>query len=251
MNEKAYMEAMKGVEISPEMKQRILTKSSQIKHQREINMMGSKKRILLVAIAATMIFSTTALAASRLITSWTGRTSSVAPYSALPSTEQTIKDVGYAPVLIEAFDNGYVFKNGNVVENNFCTDDNDTVEQFKSFMFRYAKDEAVVILTQGKYTAEVPQAGTLITSENGYDIYFTGYTNKVVPVDYKMTEEDRKAENDGDLVFTYGSDNVSISEVMGIEWSVGDMHFGLLQIDGPLTADELTQMAQSVIAEVK
>ena len=249
MNENTYIEAMKSIEISPETKRRILTDSIKLTQNKERHIIMSKKKFGLIAIAATMILGITAFAASGAISSWFSSSSDKPDFNTLPTAAQSIKDVGYAPILIERFDNGYVFDNGIVINNEFKDEDNHSVEQFKSFNFTYAKDGDAVIFAQRKYTSEIPPSGTLISSENGNDIYFSAYTNKIVPVDYELTEEDKKAEENGELVFSYGSDEVSISEVMGVSWNTEDMYFQLLQIDGNLSAGDLVEMANYIIAQ--
>ena len=248
MNENKYIEAMKCIVISPEAKHRIL-KSIKTKQNKESYIMTSKKKIGLIAVAATMILGITAFAASGLITGWFSSSSSFPDYKTLPTIAQSIKDVGYAPILIEKFNNGYSFDSGYVVKNNLVDDNNDSAEKFKSFDFRYTKGSDTVILSQGKYTSEMPQSGTLISTENGIDIYFGGYTNKIVPPDYKLTEEDKTAEKNGELIFSYGSDEVIISEVKSVSWSVEYLHFNLMQIDGNLSNDDLVEMANYIISQ--
>ena len=247
MKENKYIEAMKAIEISTEAKHRILAKIIKTKQNKESYIIMSKKKALFIA-AAIMILGITAFAANGLIPSWFSSSSSIPDYSSLPTIEKAEKDAGYAPVLFEKFDNGYVFDNGNIVDNNLADANNNSVEKFKSFSFRYTKDGDTVILSQDKYTSEMPESGALISSENGNNIYFTGYTNKIVPPDYKLTEEDKNAEKSGELVFSYGSREVIISEVQSVSWSIGDMHFNLMQIDGRLSADDLAEMANYIIS---
>ena len=247
MNENKYTEAMKCIELSPEAKHRILAECIKTKQDKERCIMMSKKKFGIIATAAAMILGITVFAASGLISSWVSSSSSVPDYNTLPTIEQAEKDAGYAPVLIEKFDNGYVFANGSIVTNDLIDDGNSSVEQFKSFNFEYTKDGGTVILSQGKYTSEMPESGVLISSENGTDIYFTGYTNKIVPPGYKLTDEDKNAEKNGEIVFSYGSDKVIISEIKSVSWTVGDLHFNLMQIDGSLSDDNLIEMASVVI----
>ena len=256
MKEDKYISAMNSMDIPPEMKRSIVSRITQATYNQKNHLtkkenykMFSKKKFALVTAAAIIVLGIAVFAASGIVTSWYGFSSSIPEYTSLPSVEQTIKDVGYAPVLMERFNNGYVFDDGSVLENSLEDDGNNSIEKFKSFSFRYTKDGDTISFTQAQYNAETQQYGVLIASENGTDIYNTGYTNKVVPPDYKQTEEDMKAEESGELVFTYGSDDVSISEVNAVSWEIGNMHFDLLQIDGKLSNDELLQMAKEVIAQ--
>ena len=251
MNEKKYIEAMKCVEIPTEIKHRILRKSIQTKQDKEKYIMMSKNKVGLIAAAAVLVLGITVFAANGIISNWYSSSSSEPDYKTLPTIEQAVKDVGYAPVLIESFDNGYIFDSGKIVKNVLTDADNNSVEKFKSFSCQYTKDGDAVILSQEKYNSEMQNSGTLISSENGTDIYFMGYTNKVVPASYEMTEDDKKAEQNGELIFSYGSDKVSIIEVRGISWVMNDMHLSLMQMDGKLSADDLVWMANCIIAQNK
>lgn len=151
------------------------------------------------------------------------------------------------PVIIDKFDNGYVFKNGSVVDNGFADEDGNTVERFKSVSFDYEKEGNTVIFTEDCFSSEVGIAGEVVKSLNGTDIYYHSYKNKSVPGDYKLTEADKKAEESGDLVFSYGSPEVEIHDIKTVTWVKSGLHFQLLQIDGRLSSDELVKMAEEVI----
>ena len=45
---------------------------------------------------------------------------------------------------------------------------------------------------------------------NGVKIWCHSYVNKVVLPDYKMKEEDKENEENGDFIFSYGNDIVEI-----------------------------------------
>ena len=55
------------------------------------------------------------MAATGKISMWTGSSASRADYTSLPTAEQVTKDIGYRPVLIDTFENGYCFKEGNTL----------------------------------------------------------------------------------------------------------------------------------------
>ena len=251
MSEKKYIDAMNAIEISPEAKRRILAKSIQTKHDKENKIMRPRIKIATIAVAATLLMGITVFAATGIIQNWFSSSSSIPDYKALPTAEEVVKDIGYTPVLIESFENGYIFENGSILTNDLQDDSDNSVEKFKSVVFRYVKSGDEVMMSQEKYSSEMEQDGTLISSDSGYDIYFSSYTNKVVPPNYILTEEDKKAEENGEIIFSYGSDDVYLSEVQGVFWSMDEMHFSLTQIDGKLSADELVEMAEYVIAESK
>ena len=215
--------------------------------ERMLRNMRSKKKITLIAVAATLVMGITVFAASGLITSWFSSSSGIPDYDSLPSAEQVKKDIGHDAVLIESFENGYVFDNGNIINNNLTDENNNSVEKFKSVMFRYEKDGDVVNFSQDKYDSNMETVGDAVETIDGVDILYHSYTNKIVPIDYQMTDEDKKAEANGELVFSYGSSKVEIREVQSVLWSEDGIHYSLMQIDGKLSANELAEMAKEII----
>ena len=209
--------------------------------------MKSKKKISLIAIAATLALGITAFAASGIVTTWFSSSSSIPKYKSLPSAEQVKSDIGYEPVLIDTFENGYSFKDGSVINNNLADENGNSVGKFKSVSFRYEKDGDRVIFSQDKFNSKMYTEGEVIATVSGTDIYYFSYTNKIVPPDYKMTDEDKKAEENGELVFSYGSSKVEISEVQSVNWINNGIQYQLLQIDGKLSGKELVDMAAEVI----
>ena len=228
-------------------KQRVRAKIDSAYTERKTVTMKSKKKIALIAVAAVLTLGISAFAASGVVSSWFSSSSSVPDYESLPTAEEVRKDIGYDAVIIDEFDNGYVFKNGSVVDNGFADEDGNTVERFKSVSFDYEKEGDTVIFTEDRFSSEVGIAGEEVSTLNGTDIYYHSYKNKSVPADYKLTEEDKKAEESGELVFSYGSHKVEIHDIKTVTWVKDGLHFQLLQIDGRLSSDELVKMAKEVI----
>ena len=199
-------------------KRRVNAKLESAYTERKSVTMKSKKRISFIAIAATLALGITVFAVNGVVSTWSSSSSSAPDYTSLPTEQQVMKDIGYETVLIDSFENGYTFKDGNVVNNNFKDENGGSVEKFKSVTFDYEKDGDKVIFSQDKFNSEMSMAGDVIKTVNGTDIYYYSYTNKVVPSDYKLTDEDKKAEENGELVFTYGSSEVEIKQVQHVSW---------------------------------
>ena len=248
MKEQELKNTMNKIKISDEMQNRILKKVKKANYRKEGHYMKSKKKISLIAIAAALVLGITAFATSGMVTTWFSSSSSDAEYKSLPSAEQVKSDIGYEPVLIDTFENGYTFKDGSVIKNNLVDESGNSVEKFKSVSFKYEKNGDRVIFSQDKFNSEQDTEGEIISTVSGTDIYYFSYTNKIVPPDYKMTDEDKKAEENGELVFSYGSSKVEISEVQSVTWRNNGIKYNLMQIDGKLSADELAGMAEEIIS---
>lgn len=246
-----YRRAMKHVVLSEDAKARILENSLHTAHQpqRRISMF-SKKKVIVIAAAVTAALGLSAFAYSGFITSWSSSSSSIPEYTTLPTAEQCEKDIGYAPKMVEQFDNGYTFQDATIVSNKLKNEDDATVESFDSLHMTYVKDGDTVYLSPDRYTSEWDEGdkGAPYASENGIDFYYTSYTNRIVPPDYEMTEEDKQAEANGDIVFSYGSDEVETMQVQHLSWEQDGVHYDLFQMDGKLSADDLLNMARQLAA---
>ena len=228
-------------------KQNVNAKLDSAYTERKSYTMKSKKKISLIAIAATLVLGITVFAASGIVSTWFSSSSSTPDYKSLPTAEQVASDIGYEPVLIESFENGYTFKDGNIVKNNLKDENGNSVEKFKSVSFDYKKDGDTVIFAQDKVKSKIDISGDVVKNVKGTDIYYYDYTNKLVPPDYKLTDDDKKAKENGELIFSYGSSKVEIKEVQSVTWVKDEMQYQLLQIDGKLTSDELVKMAEEIL----
>ncbi|MBQ7876393.1 MAG: hypothetical protein IJ316_03805 [Clostridia bacterium] len=215
--------------------------------ERKVNIMTHKKKITLVAVCVALVLGITAFAATGMIKTWYSSSSLADAFYELPESENITKEIGYNIVLIEEFENGYVFERGNVIDNRLEDENSNTVEKFKSTSFEYKKDGDRVIYSQDKFESEVPFDGDKVAEENGVAMYYTSYRNKNVPGNYQMTKEDKVAEANGELVFSYGSSKVEIVTVQAISFEKDGIRHSLMQINGKLTKDELVEMAKEII----
>lgn len=219
--------------------------------ERKMYFMKKRKRVLIIAIAATLVLSSAAFAANGIVAGWFGSSCSIPEYRSLPTKERVIKDVGFEPVLKESFENGYTFKNGSVVNNRLKDENGKLLEKFKSVSFRYEKNGDTVYFSQDKFNSETEKQGYVIANINETDIYYHSYKNKLVPPDYKLTEEDKEMENSGELTFSYGADKTEINMVQCVMWEKNGTLYQLMQINGNLPKEELVNMASESINKTK
>ena len=216
--------------------------------ERKTVIMKSKKKTACIALAATLALSVTAFAANGIVSNWFSSSSAIADYKTLPTAQQVKNDIGYTPILIDSFANGYTFKDGNIINNNLKDENNNSIEKFKSVSFDYEKDDDIVIFSQDKYNSQAELQGSVAKTVGDTDIYYYSYTNKFVPADYTLTDADKRAEANGDLVFSYGAAEVEISEVQSATFVKDGTQYQLLQINGKLSGDELVKMAEELVA---
>lgn len=223
-----------------EMEELIMKKATENK-----NNLSLRKTVAIIAVAACFLLGSTAFA-SGVLTGWFSAAEK--EYASLPSEDEYVQDIGYEPVLIEEFSNGYRYKTGYVVDNQHANSKTGQLEEFKSATFEYEKDGNLVLFSQEKFDSAV-NSGSIVDSFTGIDLYYKSYINKIVPEDYQMTEADKEAEAKGELVFSWGSDRVMTMEVKSLTWIKDGIQFMLLQMDGELTAGDMAAMAKEAIAK--
>lgn len=210
---------------------------------------GSFKKRFMIALVATMIVGTTAFAAGKIssITS-TSHGSKIPDYITIPTVEQVKKDFKFNPKLVNKFDNGYTFANGCIVNNQGTDDKGNSVGKTKSLDFTYTKgnDKLSLYMENGRL-GERSKQEIVIAKYNGIDLYHQSYANKVVPADYKMTQQDKKDKLSGKYVFSYGSDKEEISQVKYLNWMQYGINYSFLAIDSAISQDELVKMAEQTI----
>ena len=180
--------------------------------RRSINMRVKKRIVVLIAAVAALMAGTAVFAATGHIANLTGSSSSKADYTSLPTADQMVREVGYEPVLINIFENGYRFDSGNIVKTKLKDDSGNVVEKSKSLSFEYKKGGDTVEFTQMKCRSQLGLPGT--------------------------------------VVFSYGSSKVEKSEVQSVTWKKDGVQYQLMQMDGMLSSEELAAMAEEVLNEI-
>jgi hypothetical protein len=75
---------------------------------------------------------------------------------------------------------------------------------------------------------------------------------KFVPADYQLTEQDKKAQESGEIMFTYGSDAVQDSIVQNVTWTDSEgISYDLMASDSKLQQTDLTAMAKEIVDKNK
>lgn len=197
-----------------------------------------------ILIAVCLIFSMGIVAYAAVESGWfSGRDSEIAP----TNTQQFILESGFEPIRVHSFRNGYFCVNNKVIHNQEHDPESDGVSSFKSALFEYEKDGDRIYLNQDNSLQNSDPFGNLIDTYNDIDLWFYSYTNMFVPDGYEMASIEKEAEENGELIFTYGSEKIYSAEVKSLSWRKDGINFNLMQTNGKLSAEELCDMAKEVI----
>lgn len=253
MRKNDYIKTMRAMHMPDDMRARIAQRMAQENEHKEVSISmfkHKKKRMAAAVIAATVVVGGSAFAFSGTISSIFSSSSSDPDYTSLPSAQQCQRDAGFTPALLQSFDNGFAFKDGVIVHNQEQNEDGQTVNKYASLEFDYQKGDETVSLMQDSGAAQEKETGRCAAQKDGVSYYETTKTEKYVSDSYQMTEQDRKEEASGQVEFNVGpSDNgVETVQYHGINWTAGDVHYSLYQMNGSLTTAQMLEMAQQITA---
>jgi len=207
---------------------------------------GSMRKKIIIILAATMVIGTTVFAAGKIQSIYSS-SSTIPTYTTIPTVKQVKNDFNFNPKLVDKFNNGYTFADGYAVKNKGVDEKGNSVKKTKSLDFTYTKgNDKLDLYMENGMLDERSNKETVVDTCNGIDLYYTSYANKLVPADYKLTEQDKQDKLSGKYVFTYGSDKVEISQVQYLDWMQDGIHYSLLP-DSNVSKDELVKMAPQVI----
>lgn len=167
-------------------------------------------------------------------------------YKRLPSAAQCVRDVGYIPVLMDSFANGYAYSGGNVRVHQAYDAGMTLTEQTRGVFFEYEKDGDSVNFDQYvSFSGDIEMDGAPAATVGDMEIYYSRRLYKIVPDGYKLTERDIADRESGRVVFSYGDKSSAVEEtvVTSAQWRKGDRYFILQQLDGALDEAELVDMA--------
>ena len=182
---------------------------------------------LLIAAAVVTVMAATVIAGGRMLMisahSYHGD-----DYYELPTAAWAKEKIGAEPKLIAEFSNGYTF-------------DHVTLD------LTYRKADESVELSLSSVPTPVSSDAEQI-ERDGITFHYDSYTHKIVPVDYKETEEDKAAAANGELVLGWGAETVEVYEFQALVWEQNGVQYHLYGHDLTLTQDDLSDMACELMA---
>ncbi len=215
-----------------------------VKKVRHIKM----RKVIVIAAALIMLLGVTVWAANILLGSREGHSYNTPDYTSVPSKEQLQSDTGISPNLPENFSNGYAFDSSSITYNEDFDTKGNSVEKFKGLSCTYHKDGAEIFLTIDAAMAGIQlRDPEKLDTHKGSDILYYSYKNKLVPPDYRPTEEDKKAEQDGSVILSYGSQDIKLCNVQGVALEYQGLNYEFVAIDVDIDKEELLQMAKEMI----
>lgn len=237
-----------NISASSQLKARIdeqISREQEGKYMSRINM----KKIAVSVAAACLLISGSVFAGnvSGIIMS-----SSAAPeYKTYAEMGKAEKKIGYSADYVESFDNGYRFAGAEVTDIKMQDDNHNTIHAAKGLNVEYKKaGQTDISLTieqswgEDLWKNRTPDA---VRTCGNITMRYYVTTNKFVPLDYELTDEDRANMQKENYNLAEGSDSVVINQSMDVRWEKDGVCYGLFGFDVTLSSDEMFDMAEQII----
>lgn len=171
-------------------------------------------------------------------------------YTSYEQMGKAEKKLGYACDYVESFDNGYRFA-GAVITNMAAQDDNgNTLYTAKGLDVCYQKAgeaDLSLAIEEAREDGWKNLASDAARTSGNITMQYYVITNKFVPLDYELTDEDRENMEKDNYNLAVGSDTVEISQSMHVIWEKDGISYDLFGFDVTLSADEMFDMAEQII----
>lgn len=208
---------------------------------------GIMKKTVVALAAICVLGSMTTFAVGKI----TGVTSHSSSYDEVYTYEKALelqKKHGPAVNFPEEFSNGYTFSSAVPEYYETNDDSGNKVSTGSDLSVTYTKDgKENVTFSAGNGLGESDTPNEEKTLDDGTTLRFYKTTNKFVPVNYELTEEDRQAQEAGHFNLAYGSDKVEIQTSYMVEWDMNGQGYYLFKFGEDLSADEMFGMAEEII----
>lgn len=226
-----------------------------IKQQTQKESFLMKKRFSLksaaIVIAVVCLTTVTVFAATTGI-SYMSSSSSKPTYTSFPTEKELQKDLGFVPNSVDTFLNGYTFHEA-VIGNVTPEENGKKMGDYKQIHYTYVfdKDKQVNLSANKPLPGDTVSPKAVKTEYNGITLSYTSQKYEFVPPDYQLTEEDKKAQESGEIEFSYGSDAVENSIFQFVVWTDNGISYDLMASDSNLKQADLTAMAKEIVDKNK
>jgi hypothetical protein len=205
--------------------------------------------ILCIATTATCIAATNS-------SYWISSSCPINDIKQFPTADKVKKTAGYVPKYVESFEGGFKFDSMNVANASLKGDDGKTIVKTKDIYFDYTRDgkqknQALFMTASAidkKYFDQYRENKKEAAEYNGVKIFYSDIQRKVVPADYKKTEEESKLIEQGVLDMAFGSDEIEEYRSQSVSWYEDGIKYIIInEAYNDINKDAMLQMAKTVI----
>lgn len=205
----------------------------------------SVKKVAIVAAAVCALTGTVCMAGGK-IAGYSGGTragSRTSDFSDIGTLEKKLDLTVNAP---EAFANGYAFADACISDYDALDEDGIKVGAESELYITYERDGRKMNYIVKKGAVSVGDARlerAQVIEQDGVTYYYTIDNYLFLPPDAEATAEELAAQDAGDLVISYGSDEREEQTCYDLMWNVDGQNHSLMGFDIDLSAQEMADMA--------
>ncbi|MCI8946038.1 MAG: hypothetical protein HFI91_03115 [Lachnospiraceae bacterium] len=243
------------IEAPDHMKRRIDCRITEILEKEKTMKKGFGWKKVAIGVAAACLMVGTVCIAGSGIRYLMGHSSAIPTYTDYSDMEQAQADVGYQVKAVETFDNGFAFKDITISDQSLVNETGQKEESQKGIHISYENGkETVVLYIRQLYQQEIAEGNPLEdavmddTLQIGEVLAgFRQITNKFVPPDYELTEEDEKNMESPNFNLAYGTEEVEMDTGYSVLWVENNILYELYGTDLSISGSDMLHMAEELI----
>lgn len=203
-------------------------------------------RTALLAAALAMLLSVTAYAAGGSLAGIQNSSKLGCRWSSLTKLPKAERLLGREAIVPERFENGFAFKTLGISYSQRTDDAGDVVETWPELWASYENGGHTVRLGVTADRGEPFDASWIMREYEGAEIWSYGVIYKVVPEGYLASDEDLRKQEDGEMMLTWGSEEIEYYPSSFACFTLDGTAYTLLNMDG-VREDELVMMAEEIL----
>lgn len=242
------------MKVSPDMQYRIRRRIEEENKEEKRMKHRISGKVIILAAALCLLGTMGAIAAGRsagLVSHTYANNPSYRSYGEMK--EHVKEDMGFNVKTAETLAEGYEFSQAFVIDVQAQDEAGNTVGVFRELNAQYGGKKA------GNVSLSVSRPGTLVKEETkqpdavgeyeGIELDYFCDKYKFLPPGSTVSEEDRLAEERGELHISYGSDKEEVSYFYTVSWREDGVRYSIMAMDQSFTSEEMFAMAAKVISE--
>lgn len=233
----ALEERVKDVTPAAEMLQSVKREAAMRRKETVSMKFGMKK---LAVVAAVCLMSVTCYAAVRFAGAVTHSTQNITRYADLAKAEEK---VGFEAKYVEAFQNGFTFYMAGTGETQGYDEEGNAFGEVYQMLSISYKNEA------GDDLSLTVENGDPYADAGEETLGYSSQTFQFMPPDAELTEEAKALQEAGELIVSYGSDEVSVEQMENYTWVDNGLYYSLTASDMNFGESGMKAMAEEIMQQ--
>ena len=208
------------------------------------------KKVMICVAACCLLLGTVCVASSGIVQSIVSSSLAIGEkdFTKLGELEA---EAGFSVKAIEQFQNGYQFSDMTITNNTGYDESGNALTRYKGINFTYKKEgeDSLSLNTEKEINmqADTEQNPDEVKIIEGIEVEYYLSTYKWVPVDYELTEEDKKNMEKDNYFISDGASEISENLVSGVSWVQDGIYYHIVNVHDKTEPEVLFQMAEELI----